>query len=92
MWRQGKSSVPDVVGSGDSATPVRSTSTHRLAGESVAQRAIRLGGTCTGEHGIGRHRIRQLHAERADGVALMRAVEHALDPRGMMNPGKMPDR
>lgn len=57
--------------------------------ESVAQRAIRLGGTCTGEHGIGRHRIHQLVAEHPDGVHLMRAVKQALDPLGLMNPGKM---
>jgi D-lactate dehydrogenase (cytochrome) len=59
--------------------------------ESVAQRAIRLGGTCTGEHGIGRHRIHQLHAEHPEGIALMRAIKQALDPRGVMNPGKMLD-
>ena len=57
--------------------------------EAVAQRAIRLGGTCTGEHGIGRHRIHQLVSEHPDGVDLMRAVKQALDPRGLMNPGKM---
>jgi D-lactate dehydrogenase (cytochrome) len=57
--------------------------------EAVALRAIRLGGTCTGEHGVGRHRIHQLEAEHPDGLALMRAVKQALDPRGIMNPGKM---
>lgn len=57
--------------------------------ESVAQRAIRLGGTCSGEHGIGRHRIHQLVSEHPEGVHLMRAVKQALDPQGLMNPGKM---
>jgi D-lactate dehydrogenase (cytochrome) len=57
--------------------------------EQVALRAIRLGGTCTGEHGIGRHRIHQLEAEHPEGIVLMRAVKQALDPRGVMNPGKM---
>ena len=57
--------------------------------EGVALRAIRLGGTCTGEHGIGQHRIHQLEAEHPDGIVLMRAVKHALDTRGVMNPGKM---
>ena len=57
--------------------------------EGVALRAIRLGGTCTGEHGIGRHRIHQLEAEHPEGIVLMRAVKQALDPRGVMKPGKM---
>jgi D-lactate dehydrogenase (cytochrome) len=57
--------------------------------ERVALRAIRLGGTCTGEHGIGLHRIHQLEAEHPEGVELMRAIKRALDPKGVMNPGKM---
>lgn len=57
--------------------------------ERVAMRAIRLGGTCTGEHGIGLHRIHQLVAEHGEGVALMRSIKLALDPNGVMNPGKM---
>ena len=42
--------------------------------ERVAMRAIRLGGSCTGEHGIGLHRIHQLEAEHPQGVVLMRAI------------------
>lgn len=57
--------------------------------ERVAMRAIRLGGTCTGEHGIGLHRIHQLEAEHPEGVELMQAIKRALDPKGIMNPGKM---
>lgn len=57
--------------------------------ERVALRAIRLGGTCTGEHGIGLHRIHQLVVEHPEGVELMRSIKHALDPNGIMNPGKM---
>lgn len=57
--------------------------------ERVAMRAIRLGGTCTGEHGIGLHRIHQLVAEHGEGVDLMRSIKLALDPTGIMNPGKM---
>jgi len=57
--------------------------------ERVALRAIRLGGTCTGEHGIGLHRMHQLVAEHGEGVALMRSIKQALDPKGIMNPGKM---
>lgn len=57
--------------------------------ERVAMRAIRMGGTCTGEHGIGLHRIHQLEAEHPEGVAVMQAIKTALDPKGLMNPGKM---
>ncbi len=57
--------------------------------ERVSMRAIRYGGTCTGEHGIGLHRIHQLEAEHPEGVLLMRSIKHALDPRGILNPGKM---
>ena len=57
--------------------------------ERVAMRSIRLGGTCTGEHGVGMHRIHQLEVEHSEGVVLMRAIKQALDPLGIMNPGKM---
>jgi D-lactate dehydrogenase (cytochrome) len=55
----------------------------------VGERAIRLGGTCTGEHGVGAHKRGLLDLEHGAGVALMRSVKQALDPRGIMNPGKM---
>lgn len=57
--------------------------------ERVSLRAIKFGGTCTGEHGIGLHRRHQLVHEHGEGVDLMRAIKAALDPLGIMNPGKM---
>jgi D-lactate dehydrogenase (cytochrome) len=54
------------------------------------QRAIRLGGTCTGEHGIGLHKIGYLVDEAGAGaVDQMRQIKRALDPKNIMNPGKV---
>jgi D-lactate dehydrogenase (cytochrome) len=57
---------------------------HRLA-----ERAIAMEGTCTGEHGIGQGKIKYLKAEHGAGVAVMRAIKAALDPLDILNPGKI---
>jgi D-lactate dehydrogenase (cytochrome) len=56
----------------------------------LVSRALRLGGTCTGEHGIGLHKIDFLVTEAGAGaVNMMRTLKQALDPHNIMNPGKI---
>ncbi|MFY7939941.1 MAG: FAD-binding oxidoreductase, partial [Burkholderiaceae bacterium] len=58
--------------------------------QSVMQRALRLGGTCTGEHGVGLHKMGLLFDEHgADAMELMRRLKVAFDPNNIMNPGKI---
>ena len=62
----------------------------RTLAERLAERAIALGGTCTGEHGVGYGKSRLLPLEHGqEGVGLMRRLKTALDPDGIMNPGKV---
>ncbi len=73
----------------DPAQPTERETAERLNRQLVA-RALRLEGTCTGEHGIGLHKMGFLLDEAgAGGVALMREIKRALDPRNIMNPGKI---
>ena len=56
----------------------------------IVQRAISMDGTCTGEHGVGLHKMGFLVEEHgADTIDTMRAIKHALDPHNLMNPGKI---
>jgi D-lactate dehydrogenase (cytochrome) len=56
----------------------------------IVARALALGGSCSGEHGVGLGKREFLEREHgAEALAVMRAVKATLDPRGILNPGKM---
>jgi D-lactate dehydrogenase (cytochrome) len=55
----------------------------------LVERALRLGGTCTGEHGVGLGKMKYLEAEHGEALSVMRAIKRALDPHDLMNPGKI---
>ncbi len=56
----------------------------------MVQRAQQMEGTCTGEHGVGLHKMPYLLGEHGEGaMAVMRSLKRALDPKNIMNPGKM---
>jgi len=56
----------------------------------LVHRALSLEGTCTGEHGVGLHKMGFLVLETGDGaVGMMRTIKRALDPKNIMNPGKI---
>jgi D-lactate dehydrogenase (cytochrome) len=56
----------------------------------IVRRAIAADGTCTGEHGIGLHKMQFMRDEHGeDALALMRSLKHAFDPNNILNPGKI---
>jgi D-lactate dehydrogenase (cytochrome) len=56
----------------------------------LVERALKLGGTCTGEHGVGLHKQGFLVTETGEGaVDMMRTIKRALDPHNILNPGKI---
>ena len=58
----------------------------------MVRRAQDMGGTCTGEHGIGIGKLKHMRNEHGDGaISAMQAIKAALDPQNIMNPGKVVD-
>ena len=60
--------------------------------ERLVRRGLDMGGTCTGEHGIGQAKIKYMREEHSpETLNVMRAIKRALDPQNIMNPGKVLD-
>jgi D-lactate dehydrogenase (cytochrome) len=72
----------------DPGNPAELAEARRLNDRMVV-RALAMGGTCTGEHGVGYGKMKFLEAEHGEGLGVMRAIKQALDPDNRMNPGKI---
>jgi D-lactate dehydrogenase (cytochrome) len=69
--------------------PADMTEAHRIT-DRLVERALVMGGTCSGEHGVGLGKMRFLEAEHgAAAVDVMRSIKLSLDPLDLMNPGKI---
>lgn len=61
----------------------------RRAADELHLMALEMGGTTTAEHGVGYSRARYMEREHGSALQVMRAIKQALDPKGILNPGKM---
>ncbi|MBL6426281.1 MAG: FAD-binding protein [Maritimibacter sp.] len=72
----------------DPAQPAELEAAKSLAAR-MNERALRLGGTVTGEHGIGKGKLAYMEAQHGDAWDVMTDIKTALDPKGILNPGKV---
>jgi D-lactate dehydrogenase (cytochrome) len=57
--------------------------------KAIVHKAIELGGTATGEHGVGIGKAAYMRAEHGEAIDVMWAIKHTLDPNGILNPDKV---
>ena len=72
----------------DPDDPAEMGEAERLGGR-ISERAIRLGGTVTGEHGVGLGKRKFMEKEHGEAWGVMGEIKRTLDPRGILNPGKV---
>ena len=77
-----------VVMVGDPANPGEWNTLEEI-NHSIVTRAVELGGTCTGEHGVGIGKCKFMQQEHGEGFELMQQIKTLIDPKGLMNPGKI---
>ncbi len=63
--------------------------TAQALNDKMIKRVLMMGGTCSGEHGIGIGKMEYMEDEHGEGINVMRQIKQALDPQNIMNPGKM---
>jgi D-lactate dehydrogenase (cytochrome) len=61
----------------------------RRVNRAVVGHSVAIGGSCTGEHGVGVGKLEFMEAEHGGALEYMRRIKNALDPKGILNPGKM---
>jgi D-lactate dehydrogenase (cytochrome) len=64
-------------------------STLEKINHSIVEKAVELGGTCTGEHGVGIGKRKFMELEHGESYQLMHQIKKLIDPKGLMNPGKI---
>jgi D-lactate dehydrogenase (cytochrome) len=57
--------------------------------QAIVEKAIQVGGTCTGEHGVGIGKRKFMQLEHGESYRLMKQIKNVIDPKGLMNPGKI---
>jgi len=72
----------------DATNPKEITEAETL-NHQIVELALSMEGTCTGEHGIGMGKIDFLEQEHPTGIAVMKQLKNSLDPKGILNPGKL---
>ncbi|MHB1652755.1 MAG: FAD-binding oxidoreductase [Desulfitobacteriaceae bacterium] len=72
----------------DPLRPEEVEAAHRVADE-IHRLALELGGTTTGEHGVGFTRASYMEEEHGKALEIMKLIKKAIDPKGIMNPGKI---